>query len=115
MKEILGFKEINIIVPKYEYLTLMTCFDECHRVEDAGDNELLASYSAELNSCHDVVMNVYNAPTEEGGPWIDPMVLRKCENFWAEVMVGDILESFDSSISFIVDGVEYDIAFKMGE
>lgn len=115
METILGYQKVDIIVPKEKFDFLEKYLDECEMVEDAGEDEMLASFSAPLNSSHDVVMNIYNSRTEYGGPWIDPIVFRKGFMVWEEEIVGDILDSFNSSISFIVDGVEYFVGFKREE
>lgn len=72
---------VRVRVPKAEARNMQRILKAGKGVEDAGDDEVLASYTAKFADGFQADIIVYNAPTEDGGPWVDAMLFDKggCE------------------------------------
>lgn len=118
MTQTLPYIEIGIPISREEYIFHQRHLLNSIEYEQYDCEGTVDFYDIDVGEDYNVTLYIRNAKTEDGGPYIDPVLFRKVylndEDYnLYEDCVGDVLDDLDSSISFIIYDKEYNFGITV--
>jgi hypothetical protein len=121
-RKITEYIEVNIPITREEYIFHQRHLLNSKQYEDYGPEGTVAIFDIDIAEEYNMTFYIRNCQKECGGPYIDPVLFKKRYRAngkyeLQEWCSGDVLDDLDSTISFIINGKEYNFGFtvKKGE